>query len=86
VIHDNPIFIRDAKLLPAIAAKQRLASVGFPEFTAAGGPVAYGVNFRDMYRRADTSAFDPERTFLDLDQSGIAAFHKLLAVSQCCIS
>jgi putative tryptophan/tyrosine transport system substrate-binding protein len=30
VIHDNPIFIRDAKLLAAIAAKQRLASVGFP--------------------------------------------------------
>jgi putative ABC transport system substrate-binding protein len=52
VIHDNPVFIRDAKLLAAIAAKQRLASVGFAEFTAAGGLVAYGVNFRDMYRRA----------------------------------
>jgi hypothetical protein len=25
----------------------------------------------------------PERTFLDLDQSRTAAFHKLLAVSQC---
>jgi putative tryptophan/tyrosine transport system substrate-binding protein len=52
VVHDNPIFVRDAKLLAAIAAKQRLASVGFSEFTAAGGLVAYGVNFRDMYRRA----------------------------------
>jgi putative tryptophan/tyrosine transport system substrate-binding protein len=51
VVQDNPIFIRDAKLLAAIAAKQRLASVGFSEFTAAGGLVAYGVNFRDMYRR-----------------------------------
>jgi len=51
VVHDNPIFIRDAKLLAVIAAKQRLASVGFQEFTAAGGLVAYGVNFRDMYRR-----------------------------------
>jgi hypothetical protein len=28
------------------------------------------------------SVFDPERTFLDLDQSRSAAFHKLLAVSQ----
>jgi putative tryptophan/tyrosine transport system substrate-binding protein len=52
VVHDNPIFVRDAKLLAAIAAKQRLASVGFSEFTAAGGLVAYGVNFHDMYRRA----------------------------------
>jgi putative ABC transport system substrate-binding protein len=52
VVHDNPIFVRDAKLLAAIAAKQRLASVGFLEFTAAGGLVAYGVNFHDMYRRA----------------------------------
>ena len=30
MIHDYPIFIRDAKLLAAIAAKERLASVGFP--------------------------------------------------------
>jgi putative tryptophan/tyrosine transport system substrate-binding protein len=51
VVQDNPIFIRDAKLLAAIVTKQRLASVGFSEFTAAGGLVAYGVNFRDMYRR-----------------------------------
>src|SRR6266478_6984162 len=29
------------------------------------------------------SGFDPERTFLDLYQSRTAAFHKLLAVSQC---
>lgn len=30
---------------------QRLASVGFREFTAAGGLAAYGVNFHNMYRR-----------------------------------
>jgi putative ABC transport system substrate-binding protein len=51
VVHDNPIFVGDAKLLADIAAKQRLASVGFAEFTAAGGLVAYGVNFHDIYRR-----------------------------------
>jgi putative ABC transport system substrate-binding protein len=52
VITDNPIFTRDAKLLAAIAAKQRLASIGSLEFAAAGGLVAYGVSFHDMYRRA----------------------------------
>src|SRR5262249_55931661 len=51
VVHDNPFSVRDAKILADIAAKQRLVSVGFAEFAAAGGLVAYGVNFRDMYRR-----------------------------------
>jgi putative tryptophan/tyrosine transport system substrate-binding protein len=52
VVHENPIFISDAKLLAAGAAKRRLACVGFLEFTAAGGLAAYGVSFHDMYRRA----------------------------------
>jgi len=51
VVHDSPIFIRNISLLAAGAAKRRLASVGFREFTAAGGLMAYGVNFHDMYRR-----------------------------------
>jgi putative ABC transport system substrate-binding protein len=51
VVHDNPIFLRDVPLLAAGAAKQRLASIGFREFTAAGGLAAYGVNFHNMYRR-----------------------------------
>jgi len=51
LLSDTPIFIRDAKLLAAIAAKRHLASIGSVEFTAAGGLVAYGVSFHDMYRR-----------------------------------
>jgi putative tryptophan/tyrosine transport system substrate-binding protein len=51
VINDTPIFIADAKLLAAIAAKPHLASIGSLEFTVAGGLVAYGVSFQDMYRR-----------------------------------
>jgi len=51
VISDTPIFIRDAKLLAAIAAKRHLASIGSLEFTAASGLVAYGVSFHDLCRR-----------------------------------
>jgi putative ABC transport system substrate-binding protein len=51
VVHDNPNTVSDATLLADIVAKHRLVSVGFAEFAAAGGLVAYGVDFRDMYRR-----------------------------------
>jgi putative ABC transport system substrate-binding protein len=52
VISDHPIFVGNAKMLAAIAAKQRLASIGLLEFTRAGGLMAYGVSFRDLSRRA----------------------------------
>jgi putative tryptophan/tyrosine transport system substrate-binding protein len=51
VISDHPFFIGNAKMLAAIAEKQHLASVGFLELTAAGGLMAYGVSFREMFRR-----------------------------------
>src|SRR5262249_27353860 len=51
VVIRPPIWLRAAKVLAHLAAKQRLASFGCAEFTAAGGLVAYGVNFHDMYRR-----------------------------------
>jgi len=52
VISENPTFIGNAKMLAAIAAKLRVASIGFLELTAAGGLMAYGVSFHDLYRRA----------------------------------
>ena len=52
VIGDHPLFVRDAPMLAALAAKQRLASIGSVEFASAGGLMAYGVNFQDLYRRA----------------------------------
>ncbi len=51
VITDNPYFIGNAKMLAAIAAKQRLASIGSLEWTAEGGLLAYGANFQDLWRR-----------------------------------
>jgi hypothetical protein len=44
--------------------------------------VRYWVNSGKHLLSLSFSGFDPERTFLDLDQSRSAAFHKLLAVSQ----
>ena len=49
---DNPIFTGNAKMVAAIAAKQRLASIGSLELAAAGGLMAYGVSFHDLFRRA----------------------------------
>jgi putative ABC transport system substrate-binding protein len=52
VIADHPSFVANAKLLAAIAAELRLASIGFLELVAAGGLMAYGVSFHDLFRRA----------------------------------
>jgi ABC-type uncharacterized transport system substrate-binding protein len=38
----------------ALALKQHLPSCGWPEFAMAGGLLAYGLNFSDMFRRAAT--------------------------------
>ena len=51
VISDYPLFVSNAKMLAAIATKQRLASIGPLELAAAGGLMAYGVSFQDMFRR-----------------------------------
>jgi putative ABC transport system substrate-binding protein len=52
VLHDDPLFVGNAAALAELAARHRLASIGFLEFARAGGFMAYGVEFRDLYRRA----------------------------------
>ncbi len=52
VIQDHPIFIGHAEELAALAAKHGLASIGFLEWAVAGGLMAYGVSFHDLFRRA----------------------------------
>lgn len=52
VLHDNPLFISDAKLIAWEAARHRLASIGFVELATAGGLLGYGPDFRDHFGRA----------------------------------
>jgi putative ABC transport system substrate-binding protein len=54
MIHEDTMLIANAKAIADLAAKQRLPACGSPEFPAAGGLMAYGVNFPDMDRRAAT--------------------------------
>jgi putative ABC transport system substrate-binding protein len=54
MIHEDTMLIANAKAIADLAAKQRLPACGSPEFPAALGLMAYGVNFPDMDRRAAT--------------------------------
>jgi putative ABC transport system substrate-binding protein len=52
VIHEDTMLNANVKAIAHLAAMQRLPACGFPEFAAAGGLMAYGINFPDMDRRA----------------------------------
>jgi putative ABC transport system substrate-binding protein len=52
VVIDDGTLVANARGVAALAAKTRLPSIGFKEFAEAGGLMAYGVNFLDMFRRA----------------------------------
>jgi putative ABC transport system substrate-binding protein len=54
VIFDDTMLISNARAIAALAIRQRLCSCGFPDYAAAGGLLAYGVDFPDMFRRAAT--------------------------------
>ena len=54
VVFDDAMLIGNAQAVAALALKHGLYSCGFPEFATAGGLLAYGVNFPDMFRRAAT--------------------------------
>jgi putative ABC transport system substrate-binding protein len=54
VIQDNPVLIFSAKAIADLALRHQLPASGFPEFAMAGGLMAYGVDFNDMYPRAAT--------------------------------
>jgi putative ABC transport system substrate-binding protein len=54
VLLDDPVFTAHAQTLAQLAIRHRLPSSGFTEFAPAGGLLAYGVSFPEMWRRAAT--------------------------------
>jgi len=54
IVFDDAMLIGDAKAVAALALKHGLYSCGFLDFAGAGGLLAYGVDFPDMFRRAAT--------------------------------
>jgi putative ABC transport system substrate-binding protein len=52
VINDDPILIVNAKVLALLATSRRIPAISHPEFGAAGGLMAYGVNLYNLFRRA----------------------------------
>jgi putative ABC transport system substrate-binding protein len=52
VISDNGLFQGNVKAIAALAEKHRLRSIGTLELAAAGGLMAYGVDFPGQFRRA----------------------------------
>jgi putative ABC transport system substrate-binding protein len=51
-LYEDPLFLAQAARLAALAARHRLPSIGFTEYAEAGGLLAFGVNFPDVWRRA----------------------------------
>jgi putative ABC transport system substrate-binding protein len=54
VVFDDAMLVGNGKVLAALALKDGLASCGFLDYAPAGGLMAYGVDFPDMFRRAAT--------------------------------
>ena len=52
VLHEDPMLNANSKAIVDIVARHRLLACGFPDFAAAGGLMAYGVNLPEMDRRA----------------------------------
>jgi putative tryptophan/tyrosine transport system substrate-binding protein len=54
VVFDDAMLIGNGKAIAALAVKHGLYSCGFLDYAAAGGLMAYGVDFPDLFRRAST--------------------------------
>ena len=54
VVIDDAVLLANASKAAALALEHHLPSCGWPDFAIAGGMLAYGVDFVDMYRRAAT--------------------------------
>jgi putative ABC transport system substrate-binding protein len=54
VVFDDAMLLGNAKSIATLALRNGLYSCGFLDYAAAGGLMAYGVDFPDMFRRAAT--------------------------------
>jgi len=54
VVLDDAMLIGNGKAIAALALKHGLYSCGFLDYAHAGGLMAYGVDFPDLFRRAAT--------------------------------
>jgi putative ABC transport system substrate-binding protein len=54
VVFDDAMLVGNAKAIAALAIQHGLYSCGFLDYAGAGGLMAYGVDFPDMFRRAAT--------------------------------
>ena len=54
VVVEDPMLISNVPTVAALALQRRLPSCAWPDFAIAGGLMAYGVDFPDMFRRAAT--------------------------------
>jgi hypothetical protein len=51
---DDTTLIANAPAVAKLAFQHRLPSVGWPDYAVAGGLMAYGIDFVDLFRRAVT--------------------------------
>lgn len=51
-IYEDALFLAEARRLATLAERQKLPAIGFREFADAGGLLAFGVNWPDVWRRA----------------------------------
>jgi len=51
-VYDDAMLIAGAARIADLARKKRLPTIGFIEYAKAGGLLAFGVNFPDLWRRA----------------------------------
>jgi putative ABC transport system substrate-binding protein len=51
-LYEDPLFVAQAARLAALAQRHGLPSIGFREYADAGGLLAFGIHFPDVWRRA----------------------------------
>jgi putative ABC transport system substrate-binding protein len=52
VVPEDAVFISHARRIAELGVRNRLRTIGFREYAEAGGLMAFGVNFADLWRRA----------------------------------